>query len=121
MNKKEIKTYAIAAIIIALICVVYKMYFAQEGMTRNMKSVDNQLLGDNLSYINEEFVQTHSGSPSRCNRGVVADYCSNTPAVVRVTDAQLKRIARVRKSATGRIEKEEDRCTAKRVKELGCI
>lgn len=120
MNKKEIKTYAIAAIIIALICVVYKTYFAQEGMTRNIKSEDQNVLRDNLTFITEEFDQTHSGSPGGCNRRVLDNYCSNTPAVVRVTRTQLARAAKAEKSANRRIEKEEDRCRTKRIAELGC-
>ena len=48
MNKKEIKTYATAAIIIALICVVYKMYFPQEGMKVNGKTIQGMKDLDSL-------------------------------------------------------------------------
>tara|TARA_R110002074_G_scaffold315946_1_gene486350 strand:- start:123 stop:455 length:333 start_codon:yes stop_codon:yes gene_type:complete len=110
MNKKEIKTYATAAIIIALICVVYKMYFPQEGMKVNGKTIQGMKDLDSLKGMKDLDSLKGMKDLDSCAKAVIAVHCNEDNRGKRFRARQAKRKM-----------PSKDHCTKREIKRRECV
>ena len=119
MNKKEIKTYATAAIIIALICVVYKMYFPQEGMKVNGKTIQGMKDLDSLKGMKD--LDSLKGMKDLDSLKGMKDLDSCAKAVIAVHCNEDNRGKRFRARQAKRKMPSKDHCTKREIKRRECV